>query len=345
VRVGLLWRAEWDPPQPDVPIVENCRLRGVFAAFAELGVAAEAVVYSDDEAEAVREQLLELDGILVWVNPIEQGLDRAKLDRLLREVAAGGVWVSAHPDVILRMATKRVLVDTKEMSWGTDSRLYLTASELRDQLPARLAERDALVLKQERGMGGQGVWKVELDGANGAAPDDPWVQAQHATRDSDLERLRLSEFLLRCEPYFTGDGLMVEQPFLERIGEGMIRVYLTHNEVVGFAHQYPRGLAPPSQAAAPSGKAFELPTAAAYSNLRTLMESKWVPELQQLLGIETPTLPVIWDADFLYGQKTASGDDTYLLCEINASSTFAFPEHAMPAVAQAAVSRIRDRQG
>jgi hypothetical protein len=342
VRVGLLWRAEWDPPQPDVPIVETCRLRGVFAAFAGLGVVAEPVVYSDNETDTVREQLLELDGVLVWVNPIEQGLDRSQLDPLLREVAAAGVWVSAHPDVILKMATKRVLVDTREMSWGTDTRLYLSADEMRDQLPTRLAEGDALVLKQQRGMGGQGVWKVELDGA---ATSDPRVRVQHATRDSNPERLRLSEFLLRCEPYFTGDGLMVEQPFVEHIGEGMIRVYLTHNEVVGFAHQYPRGLASPTKGEAPPAKNFELPTAVAYSDLRTLMESKWVPELQRILGIETPSLPVIWDTDFLYGQKTSSGDDTYVLCEINASSTFAFPEHAMPAVAQAAVSRIRDRQG
>ena len=57
----------------------------------------------------MREQLLALDGVLVWVNPIEQGLTRAKLDPLLREVAEAGVWVSAHPDVILKMATKRVL--------------------------------------------------------------------------------------------------------------------------------------------------------------------------------------------------------------------------------------------
>jgi hypothetical protein len=41
--------------------------------------------------------------------------------------------------------------------------------------------------------------------------------------------------------------------------------------------------------------------------------------------------------------KTTSGDDTYVLCEINASSTFAFPEHAMPTVAQAAIDRIRQR--
>ena len=134
----------------------------MFAAFAGLGVVAEPVVYSDSGAEAVREQLLELDGVLVWVNPIEHGFDRSTLDPLLREVAAAGVWVSAHPDVILKMATKKVLVDTKEMSWGTDSRLYLSASEVGDQLPARLAERGALVLKQQRGMGGHGVWKLSL---------------------------------------------------------------------------------------------------------------------------------------------------------------------------------------
>ena len=84
----------------------------MFEAFENFGVAAVPVMYSDDAVSAVHEQLLGLDGVLVWVNPIEQGLDRSKLDPLLREVAKAGVWVSAHPDVILRMATKQVLVDT-----------------------------------------------------------------------------------------------------------------------------------------------------------------------------------------------------------------------------------------
>ena len=96
-------------------------MHGVFAAFADLGVEAEPVVYSDDTVEAVRVQLLGLDGVLVWVNPIEQGLDRAQLDPLLRDVAEAGVWVSAHPDVILRMGTKQVLADTQAMSWGTET--------------------------------------------------------------------------------------------------------------------------------------------------------------------------------------------------------------------------------
>jgi hypothetical protein len=71
--------------------------------------------------------------------------------------------------------------------------------------------------------------------------------------------------------------------------------------------------------------------------LRERTETEWVPELQRILGIETKALPVIWDADFLYGPRTASGEDAFVLCEINASSTFAFPEFAMPTVARAAL--------
>jgi hypothetical protein len=41
-----------------------------------------------------------------------------------------------------------------------------------------------------------------------------------------------------------------------------------------------------------------------------------------------------------HGPKAADGEDTYVLCEINASSTFAFPEFAMPEVARAALARI-----
>jgi hypothetical protein len=314
-------------------------LHGVFAAFAALGAPAVPVIYSDERVESVREQLLALDGLLVWVNPIEQGLDRAKLDPLLRAVAEQGVWVSAHPDVILRMGTKEVLVDTASMSWGTETHLYRTAEELREQLPSRLAERGPLVLKQHRGMGGRGVWKVASDGPAS-------LQVQHATKESLPERLPLEEFLSRCESYFAGTGLVVEQPFQPRLAEGMIRAYMTHDQVVGFAHQYPRGLLPPADAArAPTSKTFELASAPAYRELRRRLESEWVPELQQILGVERHSLPVIWDADFLYGPKTTSGDDTYVLCEINVSSTFAFPEHAMPTVAEAAIARIRGTIG
>jgi hypothetical protein len=332
LKIGLLWRAEWDLPDPTASIAESCRLRAMFAALSTLGVRAEPVVYSDESVETVREQLLGLDGVLVWVNPIEQGRDRSTLDPLLREVADAGIWVSAHPDVILKIGTKKVLVDTASMGWSSDVHLYRTAAQLRDELPTRLAARGPLVLKQHRGMGGEGVWKVELEGQ--------LVRVQHAARESVPQRMTVDEFIRSCEPYFAGTGLMIEQPFQARLAEGMIRVYLTHDQVVGFAHQYPSGLldTPPVQAT----KVFELPSAPAYSELRVAMESEWVPQLQKILKIDTHSLPVIWDADFLLGRKDAAGADTYVLCEINASSTFAFPERAMPTVAAAAISRIEE---
>jgi hypothetical protein len=167
---------------------------------------------------------------------------------------------------------------------------------------------------------------------------------QHAVRDSVPESLSVDEFAARCEPYFDGNGLMVAQPYQARLAEGLIRVYMTHDQVVGFAHQYPRGLLPPADASTTTtAKTFELPSAAAYGDLRNRMESEWMPEMQELLSLDTHRLPVIWDADFLYGTKTTSEDDAYVLCEINASSTFAFPEHAMPTVAKAATQRIQER--
>jgi len=178
--VGLLWRAEWDPPEADGSITESCKLREMFRAFSALGVAAEPVIYTDGTVDGVRDQLLALDGVLVWVNPIEQGLDRSKLDPLLREVADAGVWVSAHPEVISKMATKQVLVDTRQLSWGTATRLYRTAEELRESLPARLTDQQVIVLKQHRGMGGNGVWRVESDDSNS---DALMLRVQHATRE------------------------------------------------------------------------------------------------------------------------------------------------------------------
>jgi hypothetical protein len=294
-------------------------------------------VYSDDSVDAVRAQLLELDGVLVWVNPIEHSLDRSLLDALLREVATRGVWVSAHPDVILRIATKEVLVDTREMSWGTDTRLYRSIGELSGALADRLTS-GPVVLKQHRGMGGGGVWKVEL----GANPPD--LVVQHAAGGAPPETIGLPAFLERCEPYFEGDGLMVEQPFQPRLPEGMIRAYLSHDRVVGFTHQFPRGLMPPGPDSRPSDKRWDSPDEPRYADLRGRIETEWVPELERVASVTGSDLPVIWDIDFLYGPKTSNGEDTYVLCEINASSTFAFPEFAMPEVARAAVARIEARR-
>ena len=50
------------------------------------------------------------------------------LDALLRDVASKGVWVSAHPDVILKMGVKEALHRTRHLGWGTVTQLYRNAA-------------------------------------------------------------------------------------------------------------------------------------------------------------------------------------------------------------------------
>src|SRR4051794_29887322 len=113
IRVALLSPGARDMNVPAA--LEESRLRGVADALREAGVQPELAVYNDDIVEDVRAQLSGVDGVLVWVNPIEQGRDRSLLDAMLREVADAGVFVSAHPDTILKMGTKEVLFRTRGM--------------------------------------------------------------------------------------------------------------------------------------------------------------------------------------------------------------------------------------
>lgn len=72
------------------------------------------------------------------------------------------------------------------------------------------------------------------------------------------------------------------------------------------------------------------------------MEQEWTPQMMQVLGLDVASLPIIWDADFLYGVRTSSCEDTYVLCEINVSSCFALPDQAPAAIARLTASRLRE---
>src|ERR1700742_3077338 len=141
---------------------QNSRFVRVFEALAAVGVEARPVIYDETFAGAVPDELLAVDGVLVWVDPIHQGKTRAALDPLLREVAAQGPWVSAHPDVILKMGVKEVLYRTRHLGWGTDTHRYDTVAAFQAEFPACLRATGPRVLKQNRGNAGQGVWKVEV---------------------------------------------------------------------------------------------------------------------------------------------------------------------------------------
>jgi hypothetical protein len=58
----------------------NNRFASLFSAFAASGIHAEPAVYHDDFCQDVRDQLMKVDAVLVWVNPIEGGCNRAMLE-------------------------------------------------------------------------------------------------------------------------------------------------------------------------------------------------------------------------------------------------------------------------
>ena len=348
-KLALLWRGDRQARCNATP--QNNRLNRVFQELATVGISAEPAVYADEMAHEVREQLLKLDGVLVWVDPISEGQDRNSLDAMLRDIASRGIWVSAHPDVILKMGVKEVLHRTKHLGWGTDTHLYRTAGTLREEFPARLQSTGPRVLKQNRGNGGQGVWKVELvsPSASPSGREGAIVCVQHARRRSVPEDMPLGDFMRRCEAYFAAEGCIVDQPFQPRLPDGMTRCYMGGDKVVGFGHQFIKALiqpppeGPDSVAAQPGPRIMHPASAPTFQALRTKMESEWTPQMMQLLDIDAKSLPIIWDADFLYGPRTASGEDTYVLCEINVSSVFPFPEQAPAEIARLALARCRQR--
>lgn len=340
-KVAVLWRGNRPARSEATP--GNNRFHRVFEALAAAGIHAEPAVYGEDMADEVRAQLLRVDGVLVWVDPISDGRTRFALDEMLREVASQGVWVSAHPDVILKMGVKEVLHRTKQLGWGTDTYLYLTAKEF-EEFPGRLQSAGPRVLKQNRGNGGQGVWKVEL--VSTPADNTAKVRVLEGRRGSVPEDMPLAGFMERCETYFAAKGCIVDQPFQPRLPDGMIRCYMGADQVVSFGHQLIKALIPPppegphSDAAQPGPRIMHPRSAPMFQALRTKMETEWTPQMMQLLRIDAESLPIIWDADFLYGPRTAAGEDTYVLCEINVSSVFAIPEQAPEAIARLVKARL-----
>jgi hypothetical protein len=59
------------------------------AELGRLGAEAVPVLYQDGAVGSVRSQLAGLDGVLVWVNPIQDGANRSRLDALLRRPPPG----------------------------------------------------------------------------------------------------------------------------------------------------------------------------------------------------------------------------------------------------------------
>ena len=307
--------------------------------IAERQWSARTLTYHDSRRDALRSEALQCDAVLVWINPFEPGLDRSALDAFLRELAAADVLVSAHPDTILRIGTKDVLVATQAMSWSVDTEAYRSPSDFRTRFAEKARRDGPRVLKQYRGHSGQGVWKVtaltsgrfELrSAARGESP-------REASED-DLAAFFAAEVFAR-------DSHLIDQRWVATMDRGMVRAYLCGTKVAGFGYQEIVALHPATPDAdftrqQPSRRYYYTETCFLFQNLRARLEQEWIPELQRLMAMRVEDFPLLWDADFFFGDPPGP---EFLLCEINASCVSPFPESAITPLMTELERRLRGR--
>lgn len=340
-NIALLWRghaAEWTHR------FHEARQWPIVQALRSLGAAARPVLYRDEAVRDIRDELLSFDAVLVWVNPLDISGDRSVLDPMLREVAACGVVVSAHPDVIAKIGVKEVLYTTRSMEWGSDVDRYVDAEGLCACFPEHLAAGPR-VLKPNYGNGGRNVWRVQLAAAGDDAALETSVEVQEARQGSQSERISLARLLDKWVPFLNDGGVLIDQAYQPQSSEGMVRCYVSGHRVVGFEHNLitalmtPRSIDTMSSAPQPMGRVMFGPEVARFAALRQAMEDRWIPQMQSLLSIADHDLPLLWDADFLFRHGKAASNSSYVLCEINASSVAPFPPSAVQPVAGAAIGR------
>ncbi len=264
---------------------QNSRFVRVFEALSAVGIDARPVVYDEAFADAVREQLWTVDGVLVWVDPIHQGKTRAALDQLLREVAAQGPWVSAHPDIILKMGVKEVLYRTRHLGWGADTHRYDRADAFRGRIPfAAAGERAACAETKPRQ---RRPGRMEGGGLAGLGRDGPGTSCAarkpaggHATRNFH----RTLRTLFRMGRLHHRSGIPAapvrgDDPLLHERLQGR-RFRSATDQGVDPAAAGRSGL-PEAQ---PGPRIMHGPDAAPFQALRRSMEDEWTPQMMQNAG-------------------------------------------------------------
>jgi hypothetical protein len=303
------------------------------------GCVVKTLAYHSTRAQITRAEALQCQAVLVWINPAEPELNRAELDGFLRELAQAGVLVSAHPDTILRIGTKDVLVDSQSIGWSVDACAYRSTEEFRTQFPKRVREQGPQVLKQHRGHSGHGVWKVS------PGSQENFV-VESATRGASPETLAVTSLVaLFDREVFSRGSHLVNQAWVPTMTRGMVRAYLCGRKVVGFGFQeinalYPAAATEDFTRLQPSRRHYYTEQCALFQPLRQRLEESWLPALGEKMNLHDEEFPLLWDADFFLGDPP----NDYLLCEINVSCVSPFPESAITPLITELKRRLRRQE-
>lgn len=287
------------------------------------------------------------DNAVAYVSRINPGNlhGEAQYFSMLRALCEDGVIGMPHPDAMTGYGAKDALVKLTDTSLvPTDTYAYYTMSEFFYQFPKALLLNER-VLKQNRGSTGEGIWRVQL--AENVPPGvtevplSTKIKCTEAT-DNHVEYWKLGEFMLFCEQYIIGDGgMLVDMPFLPRIKEGEIRLFMLRDTPINVVHKKPAVDADAFSATLFSGAQYRYDPPILWEGLINDFLSQ-LPTVKEKLG--NYDLPLIWTADFILSDAP-DGSDDYVLGEMNCSCVGFTSELSLaPRVADEIIACIKERE-
>jgi hypothetical protein len=163
---------------------------------------------------------------------------------------------------------------------------------------------------------------------------------RHAQRGSTSQDMDWAALQSTLAPYFQpgAGGRMLDQAWQPRLAEGMLRAYLVEDHVTGFGVQAVNALHP--DVPVPGPRLYHGPELPEAQALRQRLESGWVEQLRERVGLTRDRLPLLWDCDFMHGEPQANGTPRFVLCEINVSSVSPFPPSSIAPLVQALRQRL-----
>lgn len=288
-------------------------------ALKERGQDAEVIFFDLAKKDEIFKYVKE-NGI-AYVSRINPGnlQHEAEYFEMLRDLCANGVIGMPHPDAMIGYGSKDVL--SKLVSTNlvpNDTFAYYTYEAFKAQFPKALALSER-VLKQNRGSTGEGIWRVKLVEplAQGITevPLDAKIKCTEA-KDNHVEYWHLGEFMAFCEQYIVGqNGMLIDMPFLPRIVEGEIRLFMLRDQPVHVVHKKPADAEDAFSATLFSGAHYRYDSPEEWVELVQNFLSQ-LPQVKNLLG--NYDLPLIWTADFML-DTDETGEDRYILGEMNCS--------------------------
>ncbi|CAD7701126.1 unnamed protein product [Ostreobium quekettii] len=145
-----------------------------------------------------------------------------------------------------------------------------------------------------------------------------------------------------CEQYLEGNGCgLVDQRFLPRVTEGELSVSIVHDKPVEIVHKKPVDGGVSATVGAGASCVSYPPDDAQFAPLMHAFVSEDLPRIMPALGMDGEPLPLVWEAEFILGDKQDDGTDAYFLGELNCSCVGVTNQrHVADAMSQAAIDAV-----